>query len=159
MRISCCLDQVSPEDWPCTRVFALQCNPPQEDLCTLAATSSVRVLILPLTLSVRWFICPRTKSSRSRCSSRSSRQQILSEVRGQTGTHSDETQWISLLSSLPVSRGDVNGVHDGFDGLGDLPRSHCVLLELGPDRRLRDELLQEQRSSLTTSVPNGDSLI
>lgn len=46
-----------------------------------------------------------------------------------------------VMRSLPVSGGDVDGVHHGFNGLTDLPRSNCVLLKLGLHCRLRDELL------------------
>ena len=48
----------------------------------------------------------------------------------------------SQTHSLPVCSGNVNGVHGVPDGLGDLPRTHSVLAELGLHGRLGDELLQ-----------------
>lgn len=53
-----------------------------EAVVTLAVTLSLRALMLALALSLRRLICPRTKSSRSLRSSRSSRQEILSRVNG-----------------------------------------------------------------------------
>lgn len=53
-----------------------------EAVLTLAVTLSLRALMLALALSLRRLICPRTKSSRSLRSSRSSRQEILSWVNG-----------------------------------------------------------------------------
>lgn len=49
---------------------------------------------------------------------------------------------MSEFISLPIGGGDVDGVHHSFDGLSDLPRSHCVLLKLCLHCRLRDELLR-----------------
>lgn len=65
---------------------------------TLAETSSVRVLILSLTLTVRRLICPLTKSSRSFWSSRSSRQQILSEERWQETSSSQPSAHVVKVS-------------------------------------------------------------
>lgn len=54
----------------------------QEAAFTLVVTLSLNALMLALALSLRQLICPRTKSSRSLRSSRSSRQEILSWVKG-----------------------------------------------------------------------------
>lgn len=59
---------------------------------------------------------------------------------------------VSVFGSLPVGRGYVDGVHHTFDGLCDLPRSHRVLLKLGLHRRLRDELLQGSKVTLSHPV-------
>lgn len=53
-----------------------------EAVFTLAVTLSLRALMLALELLLRRLICPRTKSRRSLRSSRSSRQEILSWVKG-----------------------------------------------------------------------------
>lgn len=54
--------------------------------------------------------------------------------------------------SLSVSWCDVDSVHHSLDGFCDLARSDSMLLKLGPDRRMGDELLQRPRLYFSPNI-------